>query len=207
MYTIPGMERTTIRKDIVYRTTGAGPLTLDVYRPADAVAGARLPAVIFVAGYNDVGYEKMLGRKFKDMAMSVSWGQLVAASGMVAIAYTNREPVADLDALHVYVRENAAALGIDEQRVGDLYGSFMDSEAVARIGVQPLLDELATIDAAADLDPHADPDLARVEEDLLRALGTKVSLARSRRGGRIVIEYYSDEELGRLYDRLTGGPA
>ena len=32
----------------------------------------------------------------------------------------------------------------------------------------------------------ADPDLERVEEDLRRALGTKVSLARSRRGGRIV---------------------
>jgi ParB family chromosome partitioning protein len=54
---------------------------------------------------------------------------------------------------------------------------------------------------------RVDPDLERVEEDLRRALGTKVSLARSRRGGRIVIEYYSDEELGRLYERLTGGPA
>jgi ParB family chromosome partitioning protein len=52
-----------------------------------------------------------------------------------------------------------------------------------------------------------DQDLERVEEDLRRALGTKVSLARSRRGGRIVIEYYSDEELGRLYERLTGGAA
>jgi ParB family transcriptional regulator, chromosome partitioning protein len=59
-------------------------------------------------------------------------------------------------------------------------------------------------------EPHAqtrDQDLERVEEDLRRALGTKVSLARSRRGGRIVIEYYSDEELGRLYERLTGGAA
>jgi ParB family transcriptional regulator, chromosome partitioning protein len=53
----------------------------------------------------------------------------------------------------------------------------------------------------------ADPDLERVEEDLRRSLGTKVSVARSRRGGRIVIEYYSDEELGRLYERLTGGTA
>jgi ParB family chromosome partitioning protein len=53
----------------------------------------------------------------------------------------------------------------------------------------------------------SDPDLERVEEDLRRALGTKVRLARSRRGGRIVIEYYSDEELGRLYERLTGGTA
>jgi ParB family chromosome partitioning protein len=52
-----------------------------------------------------------------------------------------------------------------------------------------------------------DPDLERVEEDLRRSLGTKVSLARTRRGGRIVIEYYSDEELGRLYERLTGGIA
>jgi ParB family chromosome partitioning protein len=55
--------------------------------------------------------------------------------------------------------------------------------------------------------PRLDPDLERVEEDLRRSLGTKVSLARSRRGGRIVIEYYSDEELERLYERLTGGTA
>ncbi len=52
-----------------------------------------------------------------------------------------------------------------------------------------------------------DPDLERVEEDLRRALGTKVRLARSRRGGRIVIEFYGDEELARLYERLTGSPA
>jgi ParB family chromosome partitioning protein len=59
--------------------------------------------------------------------------------------------------------------------------------------------------------PHAsrpvDPELERVEEELRRALGTKVSLARTRRGGRIVIEFYSDEELGRLYEHLTGGSA
>ena len=61
--------------------------------------------------------------------------------------------------------------------------------------------------AAAEAAPERDADLDRVEEDLRRALGTKVSLARTRRGGRIVIEYYSDEELGRLYDRLTGGTA
>jgi ParB family chromosome partitioning protein len=52
-----------------------------------------------------------------------------------------------------------------------------------------------------------DADLERVEEDLRRTLGTKVTIARSRKGGRIVIEYYSDEELGQLYDRLIGGAA
>jgi ParB family chromosome partitioning protein len=52
-----------------------------------------------------------------------------------------------------------------------------------------------------------DPDLERVEEDLRRSLGTKVILARTRRGGRIVIEYYSDEDLGRIYERIVGGGA
>jgi ParB family chromosome partitioning protein len=60
----------------------------------------------------------------------------------------------------------------------------------------------------ADAAPaRLEPELERVEDDLRRALGTKVTLARSRRGGRIVIEYYSDEELTQLYDRLIGGPA
>jgi ParB family chromosome partitioning protein len=60
---------------------------------------------------------------------------------------------------------------------------------------------------AAAAAPRLDPDLERVEEDLRQRLGTKVSLSRSRKGGRIVIEYYSDEELGRLYERLIGGTA
>jgi ParB family transcriptional regulator, chromosome partitioning protein len=55
--------------------------------------------------------------------------------------------------------------------------------------------------------PALDPDMERVEDDLRRRLGTKVTLARSRKGGRIIIEFYSDEELGQLYDRLIGGSA
>jgi len=54
-------------------------------------------------------------------------------------------------------------------------------------------------------DQARDADFERVEEELRRSLGTKVSLARTRRGGRIVIEYYGDDELGRLYERLMGG--
>jgi ParB family chromosome partitioning protein len=61
--------------------------------------------------------------------------------------------------------------------------------------------ERATAAAAAD------PDVERVEEDLRRSLGTKVRLTRTRRGGRIVIEYFGDEELTRLYQRLVGGPS
>jgi ParB family chromosome partitioning protein len=49
------------------------------------------------------------------------------------------------------------------------------------------------------------PDIEAVEDELRRALGTKVSLQQGKRGGRIVIEYYSDEEFQGLYDRLRGG--
>jgi ParB family chromosome partitioning protein len=49
-----------------------------------------------------------------------------------------------------------------------------------------------------------DPDVERVEEDLRRSLGTKVRLTRTSRGGRIVIEFFGDDELARLYQRLVG---
>ena len=38
----------------------------------------------------------------------------------------------------------------DEQRIGDLYGSFLDEDAVERRGLAPLHEELASIDGAAD---------------------------------------------------------
>ena len=44
----------------------------------------------------------------------------------------------------------AAPPGTDEQRIGDLYASFLDADAVEHRGVQPLLTELAAIAAAAD---------------------------------------------------------
>lgn len=60
-------------------------------------------------------------------------------------------------------------------------------------------------DSKSPMSTSLEVELAKLQEDLERVLGTKVRIARGRRGGRIVIEYYSDEELGRLYDRLAGG--
>jgi ParB family chromosome partitioning protein len=50
-------------------------------------------------------------------------------------------------------------------------------------------------------------DVERLERGLREALSTKVTLSTSRKGGKITIEYYTQEELERLYDRLTGGAA
>ncbi|MCV7172988.1 M13 family metallopeptidase [Mycobacterium manitobense] len=45
--------------------------------------------------------------------------------------------------------------GTDEQRIGDLYASFLDEDTVERVGVAPLLEELAAIGAAESPDALA----------------------------------------------------
>jgi ParB family chromosome partitioning protein len=81
-------------------------------------------------------------------------------------------------------------------------------ELARRLKAAP--DRAATSAAAGTQDPTApapDPDSERIESELRAALGTKVILTRARRGGRIVIEYYDEADLARLYDKLVGGAA
>jgi ParB family transcriptional regulator, chromosome partitioning protein len=52
-------------------------------------------------------------------------------------------------------------------------------------------------------DKHAPPGEIRSLEERLRSyLGTKVSLFHGKKGGRLVIHYYSDEELNTLIDQI-----
>ncbi|CAN5120088.1 M13 family metallopeptidase [soil metagenome] len=46
------------------------------------------------------------------------------------------------------VSSSTSGGGTDQQRIGDLYASFLDEQTVESRGVQPLLDELALIDGA-----------------------------------------------------------
>ncbi len=46
-------------------------------------------------------------------------------------------------------------------------------------------------------------ELKSIEERLKKSLGTKVSISPKSKGGRIVIEYYSAEELDRILEKLT----
>ncbi len=48
-------------------------------------------------------------------------------------------------------------------------------------------------------------DLADVEAQLRGILATKVGIVRTRKGGRVVIDFYSDEELDRIYAIITRG--
>ncbi|QHE70669.1 M13 family metallopeptidase [Rhodococcus sp. WAY2] len=46
---------------------------------------------------------------------------------------------------------SSAPAGSDAQRIGDLYGSFMDSDVVEAAGLTPIADELAAVAEAGDL--------------------------------------------------------
>ena len=91
---------------------------LDLYLPPGVAAASPLPVVVLVAGYPDPGFSRMLGCRFKDMGSSVSWARLIAASGMAAVTYTNRDPEADVHALVAHLRKSEDALGLDAGRVG-----------------------------------------------------------------------------------------
>jgi ParB family transcriptional regulator, chromosome partitioning protein len=53
--------------------------------------------------------------------------------------------------------------------------------------------------------PRRDPDLVRMEADLARALGTKVRIQTGRGGnGHVEIDFFSDDDLARLVERLSG---
>jgi hypothetical protein len=52
--------------------------------------------VVIVEGYPDPGLKAVFGCRFKEMGSTTSWARLIAASGMVAVAYTNERPEPDL---------------------------------------------------------------------------------------------------------------
>lgn len=115
---IEGMESVTLERDLEYASSGAGPLVMDVYRPANPSNGRLPPVVLIVAGYPDVGVPRVLGCAFKEMEMCASLGRLLAASGMAAVAYTTRNPVADIHAVLEHLGADGRALGVDAARTG-----------------------------------------------------------------------------------------
>jgi ParB family chromosome partitioning protein len=57
--------------------------------------------------------------------------------------------------------------------------------------------------AATKGERTVDPDIQHMEAQMREALSTKVTIASGRKGGRITITWYDDEDLGRLVDRLA----
>jgi hypothetical protein len=116
---LDGMDAIAVRRDVAY-----GPpdrrLRMDLYRPLDETKDGFWPAVIIVAGYPGTMEPRPATLAYKEIGWTVSMCQLIAVSGMMAIAYTNREPVADLQALFEHLHEGGRSLQIDPARIGIL---------------------------------------------------------------------------------------
>jgi ParB family chromosome partitioning protein len=74
-----------------------------------------------------------------------------------------------------------------------------------------LVRRLLAIAEAVAPEPEPEPadtpyalETRRLEDAFRNSLGTKVSLSRGRRGGRLVIHFYSDEELQAIYEQIVG---
>jgi acetyl esterase/lipase len=127
-----GMEAVPVRRDLDY-----GPPhpdhRFDIYYPHGASQSGCWPVVIIVAGYPGTLQPRPTPLSFKEMGWTVSMCQLIAASGMAAIAYTNRDPVSDLQALYQHVHAHAEALQIDPRHIGVLATSGSGPTGLATI--------------------------------------------------------------------------
>ncbi len=114
---VPGMDAVQVRRNVVYRTAAGQPLHMDVYSPPGS-RRAR-PLVILVHG----GPIPRTGAK--NMGVFVSYGELLAASGFVAVAFDHRflapdrlvDAREDLAEVVAQVRSGAGPLGGDPDRL------------------------------------------------------------------------------------------
>lgn len=114
---VAGMDTVAVRRDLSY---GPPDRSMDLYHPPRESASGRWPVAVVVAGYPGTMNPGPTALPYKEIGWTISMCQLMAVSGIAAIAYTNREPVADLQALLKHIHEHADALRIEPTRVGVL---------------------------------------------------------------------------------------
>lgn len=120
VYRVPGMDRVELRNDVAYKKAGDQALFADVYIPRPRTMAAH-PVVILIHG--GVGEVPV---KPKEWGAYRSWGELLAASGMVAVAFNHRlgfpeprfdEAASDLADMIALIREQAEYFQADPNRI------------------------------------------------------------------------------------------
>ena len=154
VYSVPGMDRAEIQKDIAYRTAGETTLKMDVYAPSGLGPAERRPAIVFIHGGPVAP-----AMNPKDWGVYVSYGRLAAASGLVGITFNHRfygskeaaDAAGDVDAAIAHVRANADSLRVDKGRLAIWAfsggGTFLSRPLAQRPAfVRALVSYYATLD-------------------------------------------------------------
>ena len=191
---LDGMDAITVRRDVAFGPTDRR-LRSDLYYPPDKPGDGRWPAAIIVAGYPGTMEPRATTMTYKEIGWTVSMCQLIALSGIVAIAYaTHREPVADLRALFEHIDVSAEPLRIDAARIGVIAASGNAPTALTTImqdasrppacavfsqGCLLDLDGATDVADAAQRFGFANPGAGRTVADLRRDVPLLVT-----RGGR-----------------------
>lgn len=115
----------------------------------------------------------------KDIQQMVKLGQLSAGHAKVLAALSNTE-------LQRTLADRAVRGGLSVRQL----------ELLAARAAR------ATPSRAKSRSVVRDPNVVAAEEELQRSLGTKVRIVQGRKGGRLELHYFSDDELERLYQIL-----
>ena len=126
VYHVDGMRDVCVRNDIAYKRDAGVELSMNIYSPARLSGGARVPAVIFVHGGPIPAQMRPT-----QWGVFVSYGELVAASALVGVTFNHRlhapsdyeRSQSDVAAAIGYVREHAAELNVDAERIALWYFS------------------------------------------------------------------------------------
>lgn len=120
VYSVPGMDRVQVQKDLKYSTTNNPVLLMDAYIPDRLEKDERKPAVLFIHG----GTPQQATPR--DWGIFISWARLVGALGLVGVTFTHRlgypkprlaEAAQDVTDAINYIRANADSLSIDKERI------------------------------------------------------------------------------------------
>ncbi|KZE47350.1 hypothetical protein AV540_19825 [Brevibacillus parabrevis] len=126
--TMPSQDSThdgQVQTNLVYKTSDHGDLNMDIYYPAGYERHKHnpLPAVLLIHGDGPWSFLQTI----KDSGQYVSWGQLLAANGLIAVTFTHRstqrfskldDAVQDVKDALAYIREQAGQLGIASGQLG-----------------------------------------------------------------------------------------
>ncbi len=143
------------------------------------------------------------------IASRVGRSRTAVANAMRLLALSD-EMKASLAAGEITEGHARALLGIEDpearraawRQVVDRGLTVRETEALVRRGLPTIAPS-----STPATSPARDPDVSRLEERLRAALATKVELHRRPRGsGRLVLHFYSDEELEALLARLGVSP-
>lgn len=182
----------------VRESDGTGPLELAL---VENLQRTDLNAMEEAAAYREL--IDRFGLTHEDIARQVGKSRVAVSNALrlLDLAPDTRDAIADGRISEGHGRALAALTMPDLQRAAlqivlDRHLSVRQTEELVRRRRAPR--------AAGRRQPVSD-DLADLEAQLRGMLATKVGIVRTRRGGRLVIDFYSDEELDRLYAIIRRG--